>query len=92
MLADQDPEIRQRATDKILECRSEADDDLRPYHIPSIDFQTTDNTDLIDWPTPIVKEPPLTRQVEASQLFCPDVIPDLGNCEADLQNSVFDCP
>ena len=65
MLADQDPEIRQRAIDKILDCRSEADDNLRPYHIPNINFHATDFTDLIDWSTPIVTEPPLARHVEA---------------------------
>ena len=64
--ADQDPNIQQRAID--MECRSEADNDLRPYHIPSISFHVTDYTDLIDWSTQIVAEPPLNWHVEASQL------------------------
>ena len=42
MLADQDPEIRQRVIHKIQDCRSEADDNLRPYHIPNINFHATD--------------------------------------------------
>ena len=42
ILADQDPDIRQRVIDKILECRSETDDYLKPYHIPNINFHSTD--------------------------------------------------
>ena len=62
MLANQDPEIRQRVNDKILEYRSEADDDLRPYHIPNINFMRQTIL-LYDWSTSIVTEPPLTRPV-----------------------------
>ena len=64
MLADQYAEIRHRVIDKIRECRSEADDDLRLYHIPNINFHATDYIliYLIDWSTPIVTERTLTWQ------------------------------
>ena len=39
MLTDSDPEIKQRAIDKILECRSEDDNELSPIAFLTLTFK-----------------------------------------------------
>lgn len=68
MLADTDETVRRQAVSRIVRCREEATDELRPYQLPAINFDAENYTQLIDWSQERITEPPLTASLSEHEL------------------------
>ena len=72
MLSDEDSETRSRAVQTIHQCRQEVQQqqqsEARPFVLPKINFEATDYTELLDWTSEFITEPPLTMSLSEAEL------------------------
>ena len=60
MLTDDDRDIRELASNRILKARNIRRNTLRQFHLPVIKFDSESYTDMINWPENI-SEPPILK-------------------------------
>lgn len=91
MLADPDGEKRKMAAMRIKKCRSKQkySKSVRVFHLPTLNFNADDYTDLISWDDNEITEPPVTKQISDAEL---DLI--IQGDDAPLQNlnTLFSLP
>lgn len=69
MLADDRKHIRELALRRILQSRvPRYDNQIRDFKVPKLNFDATDYTELIDWQSDKVTEPPLTKSISEADL------------------------
>lgn len=69
MLADDRKYIRELALRRVLKSRvSRNDNQIRDFKVPKLNFAATDYTELIDWQSEEVTEPPLTKSISEAVL------------------------
>ena len=68
MAADQDPEVRGQAVLAIQRCRQQPQEEVRPYRLPAMNFSADSLTELVDWQTELVTEPPLTMALSDEEV------------------------
>ena len=68
MVADDAPETRQKAVRLISEARQRQRREVRSFQLPLLNFEAQHHTDLIDWNSSDVTEPPLLRELSELQL------------------------
>ena len=69
MAAHPDEEVRERAVQKICQCRRQTQQELRPFVLPAVNMGADDITNLIDWQQELVTEPPLTADLSDAALL-----------------------
>lgn len=78
MCADDDPDVRERAVGKIMECRRTAEEvgkrSLRAFDIPDI-FSAPHYSDVFDWARVCVTEPPLTKHMSDNDILAVVAVP-----------------
>ncbi|KAF0287669.1 hypothetical protein FJT64_013938 [Amphibalanus amphitrite] len=68
MTADQDPHVRERAVQVIMECRQKPREQVRPYVLPKVNFSASNFTELLDWSAEDITEPPLTMTLSDAEI------------------------
>ena len=69
MAADEDAQVRARAALAIQRCRQQpAEAVVRPFVIPTINFEASEFTELFDWRTTPVTEPPLCSDLSDAEI------------------------
>lgn len=70
MVADEDPAVRGRAVRTIQQCRQQPPQEVRPYVLPMANFSAGHYTELLNWDTELITEPPLTMGLSNDELQC----------------------
>ena len=69
MVADSNPEVRDQAVTTIMHCRQQQHtENVRPYLLPSLNFEAGSYTELLDWEEELITEPPLTLALSDAEL------------------------
>ena len=68
MTADQDPQVRDRAVQVILQSRQQPRDQVRPFSLPNVNFSASNFTELLDWGSEHITEPPLTMDLSDAEV------------------------
>ena len=68
MAADQDPHVRERAVQVIMECRQKPREQVRPYVLPKVNFSAGNFTELLDRSAEDITEPPLTMAFSDAEI------------------------
>ena len=73
MMADPVEAVRARAVQRIVQCRQQTQEEVRPYVLPTVNTAADDITELIDWqakpPHLLITEPPLTVDLSDDALL-----------------------
>lgn len=70
MIGDNRQHIRELALRRILKCRSlKCDGEVRDFKVPELNFEASDYTELINWQSIEVSEPPLTKKITTEDLI-----------------------
>ena len=58
----QEPANRERAVSAVLQCRLREDTSgqVRPFHLPTVQWEPADYTQITDWERETISEPPIT--------------------------------
>lgn len=68
MVADEDAQTRRDAIQHITGARQRDTAGVRPFRMPRVNFRAAHYTQLIDWETEMVTEPPLLRHLGSEEL------------------------
>ena len=68
MTADQDPQVRDRAVQLIMQCRQQPREQVRPFLLPKVNFSASNFTELLDWKVEDITEPPLTMNLSDEEV------------------------
>ena len=66
--ANQDPQVRGRAVQVIMQCRQQPREQVRPFLLPKVNFYTSNFTELLDWRVERITESSLTMDLSDAEV------------------------